>query len=72
MTTLNQSDRLVSKDEASRILGVGQRTMDKWRYERRGPQWVRIGRLCRYRVSDLYAWIDQQPTFDPEARGEAA
>lgn len=72
---IQNGDCFVSKTVAAQITGVGERTLDKWAYLGTGPRWTRVGRLRRYRVSDLYAWLEAQPSFggaQPEARCEAA
>jgi hypothetical protein len=72
---VEQRDCFVDKRIAAQITGLGERTLDKYAYLGIGPRWVRVGRLRRYRVGDLYSWLEQQPSFGgvgPEARGEAA
>ncbi|WP_025323480.1 helix-turn-helix transcriptional regulator [Deferrisoma camini] len=56
---------LVDQDRAAEILGLkNSGTLANWRSMRKGPRYVRLGRLVRYRVSDLLAWLDEQ-TVDP-------
>jgi hypothetical protein len=30
----------------------------KWRMTGRGPRWIKLGKLVRYRMSDLNAYLD--------------
>jgi predicted DNA-binding transcriptional regulator AlpA len=53
---------LVETRRAAEIIGFSVSTLEKWRfYETPGsPPVVRIGRACRYRLSDLHDWVDRQ------------
>jgi hypothetical protein len=39
---------------------VSPRTMQRWRLEGVGPEFLKLGRLVRYRKSDLDRWCDAQ------------
>lgn len=53
---------LVDTIEAARLLGLSTSTLEKWRFYRvpDAPPVIRIGRACRYRVSDLTDWVEQR------------
>lgn len=54
-------ESLISEIEASRILGIKQRTLQQWRVRGYGPEFVRIGqRLIRYKRSDVNLWVDTE------------
>ena len=38
-------------------LGVSRSTLQSWRYSRRGPRYIKIGRLIRYRNADVDAFL---------------
>ena len=42
---------------ASRHLGLSKSTMEKLRVYGGGPQYLKLGRLVRYRIEDLEAWL---------------
>lgn len=42
------------------FLGLTVATLRKWRWLRSGPKFVKVGRLIRYRRTDVDAWLDQQ------------
>lgn len=53
---------LLNEIQAGRYLGgkatpVSARTLQRWRMEGVGPLFVRIGRLVRYRRTDLDEWL---------------
>lgn len=52
---------LLSEKEAARILGFSHRTLQAWRVQGGGPQFVRVSSRCvRYRREDLEAWITER------------
>lgn len=53
MSAAQQHTRLLSTEEASQYLNVSTRTLIRWRVNRTGPSWVKVGRLVRYRPEDL-------------------
>jgi predicted DNA-binding transcriptional regulator AlpA len=48
---------LVDGKEAARRLGCTVSALALWRRQRRGPTYVRLGRLVRYREADLDTWV---------------
>lgn len=63
--------QLVTEDEASRILKCTVAALRRWRRERRGPRFVRLGRLVRYRESDLTEFVDQNTEGAVLQRGQS-
>ena len=51
-------ETLITEELAARVLSMSPRTLQTWRYEQRGPAFVRLGRSIRYRVCVLTQWID--------------
>lgn len=47
------ADRLLTTADAADWLGLAPYTLRRWRSEGRGPHWVKVGRLARYRHRDL-------------------
>ena len=41
-------------------LGVSRSTLQSWRYEGRGPRYIKLGRLVRYRNADIDAYLISQ------------
>nr|PZN17775.1 MAG: hypothetical protein DIU80_23905 [Chloroflexota bacterium] len=53
-----QDDVLLTTEDVATLLNVKPRTLKQWRYERRGPRYVSLGRrIVRYRRSDVDEWI---------------
>jgi predicted DNA-binding transcriptional regulator AlpA len=55
------ADRLLTEKEAAALLGLAPNTLRTWRSTGRAgqPCWCKIGRACRYRLSDVQAYIAQ-------------
>jgi predicted DNA-binding transcriptional regulator AlpA len=53
---------LLSDKDVERITGRARSTLQKDRLVGRGIRFVRIGRLVRYRQSDVAAFLDALPT----------
>ena len=52
---------LVMNDvDAAAYLGMSPNTLRKWRTTGRGPAYIRCGRLKKYRLADLEAYIEKQ------------
>ncbi len=51
--------KLLDETEAACILNCTKSALRRWRLERRGPPFVRLGRLIRYRLSDLEEFIEK-------------
>lgn len=57
MTSPNNM-RLLSRAEVEEAYGVPKRYLEVAISMSGGPRFVRIGRLVRYRVCDIEAWIE--------------
>ena len=51
-------DRLLSETEVALCLGCSIRTLQSWRLRGGGPGYSKVGRLVRYRTSDLAAFVE--------------
>ncbi len=52
----------LNEQDVSKRLNVSVATLRRWRIEKRGPTFVKIGSLVRYRPEDLDSWVDALPT----------
>ena len=48
--------------EVAERLQVSESTIKKWRRERTGPIWFRLGKLIRYYSEDVDAWVKSSNT----------
>lgn len=50
---------LLSEHDAAAILGFSVKTLQRRRWLRETPQYLKMGRKVRYRLSDLQQYIEQ-------------
>ena len=48
---------LLKTKQAAVILGVAEQTMNKWRFLKQGPPYIKYARTVLYRPEDLMEWI---------------
>lgn len=54
------NNALVTSRQAAEILGVPEGTLGQWRFAGRGPKFVKVGRMVRYRVSDIDEYLEER------------
>ena len=52
---------LLTEQDVSRRLHVSLAAVRRWRLERRGPKFIKVGVLVRYRPEELEEWLASQP-----------
>lgn len=57
---ITQTDPLLRQEAVAEYIDVSMATLEKWRKTGRGPAHIRVGRLVRYRQSDLDRWLREQ------------
>jgi predicted DNA-binding transcriptional regulator AlpA len=53
---------LLTEADVAKKLHVSLACLRRWRLEKRGPQFVKIGQLVRYKPEDLESWLRSLPT----------
>ncbi len=51
------ANELLDEGTLARCLGVSRSTLQSWRYTGRGPRFIKLGRMVRYRSSDVDAYL---------------
>jgi len=54
---LPQPKTLLTERYAAKLLAVSYRTLQRWRWEGRGPAYQKIGRAVRYLEQDLWEYV---------------
>jgi predicted DNA-binding transcriptional regulator AlpA len=49
--------QLIDEKRLCADLGISSVTATKWRAKAEGPPFIKVGRLVRYRRSDVHAWL---------------
>jgi predicted DNA-binding transcriptional regulator AlpA len=63
--------RLVSEQQLEEITGIGARTWQDWRLRRKGPKFIKCGRLVRYDLAEVQRYLAARTieTADPSPAG---
>lgn len=48
----------MSDKDVSKLLRIGRQTLSNWGSQQKGPRYVRSGRLVRYDVNDVLAFME--------------
>jgi predicted DNA-binding transcriptional regulator AlpA len=59
---------LLSERQLAVALGVSRATLRRWRTERRGPRYMKISALVRYRTADIKRWLASSEIETEEGR----
>jgi len=59
-------DALFRSPQAAKYLTLSKQTLDLWRCQGRGPQFLKVGRAVCYRRSDLDAWLNGQVRYSTQ------
>lgn len=51
---------LLTTPEAATFLNIKPSTLEQQRWNGTGPKFVKIGRNCRYRLSDLQEYVNER------------
>lgn len=65
------AQRLIREREAAAILGLAVKTLQRWRWEGRGPRFHKIGAAVRYDIAELERFIadaERLSTSEPPSR----
>jgi predicted DNA-binding transcriptional regulator AlpA len=65
-------DKLLTQGEVKEITGLADSTLEQWRIKGKGPKFIKVGRLVRYRSSDLHAYIAGLRSFASTTEADAA
>lgn len=55
----SEPERLLTEGELAELWSVTPECLQKMRHEGRGPRFVRIGRLVRYRMLDVIRYLEE-------------
>ena len=52
-------DTVITEKEAANYLGLAVQTLRNWRHLKKGPPYLKLSRVVRYRTVDLQNYIKQ-------------
>jgi predicted DNA-binding transcriptional regulator AlpA len=50
-------DKLLPQKEVANWIGMSEAWLEQCRFRKKGIPWIKIGKSCRYRTSDVQSWI---------------
>ena len=53
---------LLTEDDVAKQLNLSLASLRRWRLEKRGPRFIKVGSLVRSRPEDVDAWLSSLPT----------
>jgi predicted DNA-binding transcriptional regulator AlpA len=57
---VSNGSELLDEGRLATQLDVSRATLQSWRYAGKGPRYIKIGRLIRYRATDVDAYLRAQ------------
>lgn len=57
-----ESSPYLSEAKVAQRWGISQKTLQRWRFDRKGPDFLKIGATVRYRLCDIEAFEQTQFT----------
>jgi len=57
LAKLAKTDQFMSPKECAKFLNVSQACLIKWRREKRGPGYYKLGSLVRYKLYDIHKYL---------------
>ena len=66
-------DPLYDEGQTAKYLGISVRTLRNWRWSGKGPEYCALsGRLIRYELSQVQAWVQSKRRTSTSDQGEEA
>jgi hypothetical protein len=62
---------LQTEEQVAKQLSVSVASLRRWRLVNRGPQFIKVGSLVRYRPDDIERWLGELPTGGERQAGAA-
>jgi predicted DNA-binding transcriptional regulator AlpA len=53
---------LQTEEQVAKQLSISVASLRRWRLVNRGPQFIKVGSLVRYRPDDIERWLGELPT----------
>lgn len=63
--TADSIPQVINEHEAAKLLSKSVQTLRNERHLRKGPPYLKMGRSVRYRVDDLFGYLERH-RIDPE------
>jgi hypothetical protein len=64
---MESAERIKNEYQAARILGRSVCTLRNWRFQRKGPKYIKMGKSVNYLLTDLMDYLNEH-RIDPEGQ----
>ncbi len=61
--SFDYEDKMLNTKEVAELLSLSTTTLEHMRVNGGGPPFVNIGRSVRYRLSDIYRWMEMRKSY---------
>ena len=58
---MSKDNSLLTEQQAANFIAVSVAALRKWRVQGRGPVFLKLGTLVRYRLEDINKWLSTRP-----------
>lgn len=65
------NEKLIDDREVSRLTGIPRKTLQNMRLKGGGPHYIKIGKNCRYRPSEIENWLKDNTRRTTSDRGDS-
>ncbi|MDD9912305.1 MAG: helix-turn-helix domain-containing protein [Alphaproteobacteria bacterium] len=63
-------NELLNESQVAQFLDLSRATLRKWRWEGKGPRFIKLGHRVMYRQCDIEAFINAQVRLSTSDNGE--
>lgn len=70
--SINLYDKLLTQRDVKEITGLADSTLEQWRLKGKGPKFIKLGRLVRYKMSDVQSYISGLQEFQSTTQADMA
>lgn len=63
------SSTALNEKQLAKLINVSVGLLRKWRREKAGPRWLKLGRVVRYLAKDVEAWLEARAVSTGTAEG---
>ena len=60
----------LTPEQLAKMIGLSVKTLNKWRWEGKGPHFLKLGRRVVYRLSDIDIYLQAQMRRSTSDTGE--
>ncbi|MCX5806970.1 MAG: helix-turn-helix domain-containing protein [Proteobacteria bacterium] len=67
---MHKNKQAITAEQAAEVYGLSKGTLANMRFAKKGPKFYKVGRKILYKVTDLEAWLYQNPVQTLDSRND--